>query len=228
MRDHAERARIERFLRILGQRLHYPIRLYLVGGSIIVDLGLREATLDVDYVAEADDPRALEEFEHIVPQLKNELRINVEPASPADFLPVPANVLAQSAHVRSYGNVHVYYYDLPSTVISKAARGAERDLADIAALVTAGIVSWAEIESRWREIRASPRGWLRHNPDDVERRLHSLRERIEGRTAAESVAGEMTPTALVRVREYRRHDGRVVPEHSRQPPRKNPRRRPLA
>ncbi len=223
MRDHAERERIERFLRALGRRIHFPIRLYLVGGSIIVDLGLRQATVDVDYVVEADDPRALEEFERIVPQLKNELRINVEPASPADFLPIPAHALAQSAYVRSYGNVHIYYYDLPSTIVSKAARGAERDIADIESLIQAGAVSWDEIESRWQEIRASPRGWLRHNPNDVEHRLHALRERIGSRTAAESVAGETASTALIRVREYRRRDGRVVPEHTRRPPRKNAR-----
>lgn len=169
MRAYAERARIEHFLRALGRRLRHPIRLYLVGGTVIVDLGLREATLDVDYVVQADDIRALEEFESLIPELKNGLHINAVPASPADFLPVPADVLARSTYVRSYGNVHVYYYDLPSTIISKAARGAERDLADVESLIRAGAVTWDEVETRWQEIRTSRRGWLRYTPQEIDR-----------------------------------------------------------
>lgn len=179
MRSYAERSRIERFLRTLGRRLHHPVRLYLVGGSIIVDMGLREATLDVDYVARADDSPAIEELERLIPILKNELQVNVVPASPADFLPVPSDTLTRSAYVRSYGNLHVYYYDLPTTAISKVARGTERDLADVELLVRAGAVSWTDIESRWQEMRAISRGWLRYNPDDIASRLDLLRQRLE-------------------------------------------------
>jgi hypothetical protein len=187
VRELAERDRIVRFLRILGRRLRSPVRLYLVGGSIIVDLGLREATLDVDFVAQSDTASALDEFEQLIPVLKNELRINVEPASPGDFIPVPPDILARSPYVRTYGNLHVYYYDLPSTVISKAARGAERDLADIESLVRAGAVSWDDVESRWAEVKTSPRGWLRHSPDEIERRFEILRERLDVGTTAPRV-----------------------------------------
>lgn len=179
MRERAAAERIDRFLRALGRRLPFPIRLYLVGGAISVDLGLRQSTLDVDYVVQADDPRALDEFERLVPRLKNELRLNVEPASPADFIPVPANVLARSRFVRTYGNVSLYYYDLPSTIISKIARGAARDLADVEKLVNAGEVSWDEVESTWQEIRGSPRGWLRYNPEQIEKRLALMREKLK-------------------------------------------------
>lgn len=225
MRDYAERARIERFLGVLGRRLRLPIRLYLVGGSVIVDMGLREATLDVDYVAQSDDPLALEEFERLLPQLKNELGINVEPASPADFIPVPRDVLDRSTYVRSYGNVHVYYYDLPSTIISKAARGAERDFNDIEAVIRAGALSWDDVENRWEEIRVSPRGWLRYSPDRIDQRLRVLRDRLFP-PASESESSEppSTPTdtvsassdqPTVHIPEYRRRDGRVVREHWR-------------
>jgi hypothetical protein len=103
----------------------------LVRGAIAVDLGLGSSTLDIDYVVQADDPAAIDEFEQLMPTLKNELRVNSELASPADFLTVPPNVLERARFVRTYGNVSLYYYDLPSTVISKIARGAERDLTDV-------------------------------------------------------------------------------------------------
>ena len=43
-----------------------PVRFYLVGGSVLIDLGLRAATLDIDYVADADDPAALAEIEQAI------------------------------------------------------------------------------------------------------------------------------------------------------------------
>ena len=144
----------------------------------MIDLGLRVATLDIDYLADADDPAALAELEQAIRALKNELDLNVEPASPADFLPIPPSALQWSRYVASHGAVSVYYYDLASQVIAKAARGLEQDLADAESLILQGHVAWPDVEERWRQIRASPTGWLRHEPHDVERRLDLLRRRV--------------------------------------------------
>ena len=179
MRQRADRTRLRRFLRALGQRLQRPVRLYLVGGSVLIDLGLRAATLDVDYVADADDPAALDDLEQAIRVLKNELDVNVEPSSPADFLPVPSGSLGRSRYVGRYGPVSVYYYHLPSLVISKAARAYEQDLDDAIHLLQAGEVTWQEVEDTWTEMRTSPTGWLRYEPDDVARRLDVLRRRFQ-------------------------------------------------
>jgi hypothetical protein len=45
VRQRADRARLRRFLRALGRRLRRPVRVYLVGGSVMVDLGLRATYL---------------------------------------------------------------------------------------------------------------------------------------------------------------------------------------
>jgi hypothetical protein len=156
-----------------------PVRLYLVGGSVMIDLGLRSSTLDIDYVADADDPGAMTELEEAIRTLKNELDVNVEAASPADFLPIPTSALGESRFVGLYGRVSVYYYHLPSQVVAKVARGLEQDLADAERLVRAGEVEWDEIESAWRAVRASPTGWLRYEPEEVEQRLELLRRRLE-------------------------------------------------
>jgi hypothetical protein len=154
------------------------VRLYLVGGSVLIDLGLRGTTLDVDYVADADDPAALADLEQLIRSLKNELDINVEPASPADFLPIPRSILERSRYVGRHGNLDVYYYHLPSLVISKAARGLEQDVADAERLLRAGEVAWTDVEATWEEIRTSPTGWLRYEPDEIGRRLDALRQRL--------------------------------------------------
>lgn len=96
MRQRADRARIHRFLEALGRRLRHPVRFYLVGGTVLIDLGLRPATLGLDYVAEVDDPQAGAELEQAIRALKNELDINVEPAGPGDSLPIPSWVQGRS------------------------------------------------------------------------------------------------------------------------------------
>ena len=145
----------------------------------MIDLGFRSATLDIDYNADADDPVALEELERAIRALKIELDVNVEPASPGDFLPVSPSVHARSRYVGRFGPVRVYYYHLPSLVIAKAARAYEQDLDDAEQLVRSGEVTWAEVEEAWIEMRTRPTGWLRYEPEDVERRLAVLQRRLQ-------------------------------------------------
>jgi len=178
MRAPTDRAKLTRFLDALGRRLRLPIRFYLVGGSVVIDLGLRAATLDIVYIAEADDPRAMADLERAIRELKDELDVNVEPASPGDFLPVPASVLGRSRFVGQHGRVAVYHYHPPTLVIAKVARGLEQDFADAEGLVRSGAASWPEVEETWCETAASPTGWLRHDPAAVARRLAVLRERL--------------------------------------------------
>ena len=178
MRAPASRDRLERFFETLGRSLRLPLRFYLVGGAAIVDLGLRPATLDIDYVARADNPEALRELERQLPRLKDDLDINVEPASPSDFMPVPEGAIERSTYVRSYGPVAVYHYDFPTLVLAKIARGAERDVADIELLLRTGAVTWTAVEAAWMEIRDREDGWLRHTPIQVERRMASMAQRL--------------------------------------------------
>lgn len=155
-----------------------PIRLYLVGGSVLVDLGLRQQTLDIDYVATAEDPRALAELERQLPKLKDQLDVNVEPADPGDFMPVPRSALERSRYIRSYGPVAVYHYHYPTLVLAKAARSAERDLADIELLLREGVVHWSAVEDAWDQVCTAETGWLRHTPSEVGRRLEAVRRRL--------------------------------------------------
>lgn len=179
MRERVDRARLRQFLQALGRRVRRPVRFYLVGGVVLIDLGLRPTTLDVDFAAEADDPQALAELEQAIRGLKDELDINVEPASPADFLPIPPGALARSRYIDRFGPISVYYYDIASLVIAKAARALERDLDDVERLVRAGEVDWQEVEETWGEVRSSPTGWLRYEPDEIEQRLALLRQRLD-------------------------------------------------
>lgn len=179
MRQRADRERLARFLSEMGRGLRSPVRLYLVGGSVLIDLELRSTTLDIDFVVDAEEPGVLAEFERHARALKERLQLNLEIASPADCLPAPSGVRDRSLFVRHVGLLSVYYYHLPSQVIAKAACGFEQDLDDAAALVRSQLVSWDDVEETWQEMEASPTGWLRYEPADVRRRLDQLRRRLD-------------------------------------------------
>jgi hypothetical protein len=182
VRQRTDRERLRRFLETLGRRLRRPIRLYLVGGSVLIDLGLRGSTVDIDYVAAADDPADLDELETVIRVLKNELDVIIERANPAILLPIPRTVLERSRYVGREGRLEIYYYHLPSQIIAKVARGLEQDFADAERLMTAGEVAWVDVEATWREIRASRTDWIRYEPEEIEQRLDLLRSRLDARS----------------------------------------------
>lgn len=83
MRHLADEARIVAFVRALGRATREPVRLYLTGGATAVLQGWRVSTIDIDIHLEPDSDLVLRE----IPALKERLSINVELASPADFIP---------------------------------------------------------------------------------------------------------------------------------------------
>ncbi len=179
MREPSDQARITRFLSALGRTIRHPIRLYLVGGAAIVDLGLRGQTLDIDIDADADDPAALDDLHRVLPVLKDEQQVNVEWANPTEFLPIPRQAaLERSSYRRRHGQVNVYHFDYASTALAKVARGSERDLQDIVLMVQAGIVQWAEVEALWHSIRDRPFGRSRQTPRQVEERMRAAGRRL--------------------------------------------------
>ncbi|HEV7772917.1 MAG TPA: hypothetical protein VGO48_06505 [Conexibacter sp.] len=85
MRRLADAERIDKLLRALGKEAREETRLYLVGGATMVLNGLRGTTVDVDLRIEPERDDLL----RAIARLKEELEVNVELASPSDFVPVP-------------------------------------------------------------------------------------------------------------------------------------------
>lgn len=83
MRREVDRARLEAFLRALGQVSSTPATVYLTGGATALLYGWRTSTVDVDLKLEPESDALL----RALPRLKEELEINVELASPDGFPP---------------------------------------------------------------------------------------------------------------------------------------------
>jgi len=135
-------------MRELGQRATGPGRVYLTGGATAVSFGWRASTVDVD-IKLAPEPAGV--FEAIS-KLKNELDINIELASPDLFVPVPADWEVRSEFIARYGQVDFLHFDYRAQALAKIARGYERDLADVTAMIDRDLVSMEAIQRALDEV----------------------------------------------------------------------------
>jgi len=148
VRELADATRIRRFMRELGRAAPDDVAAYLTGGATAVLHGWRPATLDVDLKLVPEDDRLLREL----PRLKDELRVNVELASPADFIPVPAGWEDRSLFAAREGRVSFYHFDPYSQALAKLERAHARDLEDVDALVAARLVDPARLLAYYEQI----------------------------------------------------------------------------
>lgn len=183
MRPPVDRQRILHFLQHLGQRFRKPGRVFLVGGTTLVFEGFRTQTLDVDLtfdVAEADHG----EFIRAVRALKDELAINVEEASPGDFIPLPEGYWSRAHFVGRFGNLDVYHFDVYSVALSKIERGRDADFADVLALLEAGWLDFQALKRYFVEIlpQVGERS-LKEDPLEFQRKFAYLEDAWAARRA---------------------------------------------
>ncbi len=152
MRPSVDKTAIESFLQQLGRTFRKPGRLYLVGGAALVHAGVRPGfTQDIDVqVSGANEGELIVAIQRLIQQLQ----INVEFASPADFIPLPSQWEMHAQYVGRYGGVDVFYFDFYSIALSKIERGNSRDIADVELLVQQGIITLNELDAAYREVLA--------------------------------------------------------------------------
>lgn len=136
MRAQVDQPRLLEFLRTLGRASRQPGRLYLTGGASAVLVGWRTSTIDIDVTLSASLQPLLNE----IPALKERLSINVELASPADFIPELPGWEERSVFVVREGMVDIFHYDFYAQALSKLERGHAKDLDDVAAMRREGLV----------------------------------------------------------------------------------------
>jgi len=172
--------RIEEFLRRLGERFRRPGRVYLVGGTTMVFEGFRQQTLDIDIAFEvaAPDHGA---FIQAVRDLKKELKVNIEEASPGDFIPLPEGYRDRAQFIGRYGQLDVFHFDLYSMALSKIERGTEEDLADVLALLRAGRIHWETLAACFADILPHVgTASLKQDPEEFQRQFDALKQMFFG------------------------------------------------
>jgi hypothetical protein len=105
-----------------------PVRVYLTGGAT--------AVLDIHLRLEPEDDALLRQL----PKLKERLDVNLELASPPDFIPELPGWRDRSPFVLREGAVQVHHFDPYSQALSKIERGFGQDREDVAAMLERGLV----------------------------------------------------------------------------------------
>jgi hypothetical protein len=148
MRDAADLTRVRRFMRALGSRARESVRVYFTGGATAVLHGWRASTIDIDvkFTPERD------EIFRAVRDLKDELSINVELASPVEFIPVRSDWEERSPFIAREGSVSFHHFDLCAQVLAKIERGHAQDRVDVREFLARGLVTTAEIKAYFEVI----------------------------------------------------------------------------
>jgi hypothetical protein len=136
MRRPVDAGRVREFFRALGAEAREETHLYLAGGTTAVLFGWRETTIDLDIkmVPERDS------LFRAIPALKERLQVNVEMASPADFIPELPGWEERSRFIVREGKIDFFHYDLYSQALSKVQRAHERDLKDVKEMIERKLV----------------------------------------------------------------------------------------
>lgn len=136
MRRRTDARAVRRFVAELARMSSQPATVYLVGGATAVLEGWRPTTLDIDLHLEPE----VEEIMRALPALKERLDINVELASPLDFLPELPGWRDRSPFVSQEGRLTVRHFDPYAQALAKLERGFDQDRQDVTAMLDRGLV----------------------------------------------------------------------------------------
>ena len=134
-------------MRALGEQAEAECRVYFTGGASAVLEGWRAQTIDADILVVPDSDRLLQ----AIPEIKERLRMNVEIASPAHFIPELPGWQERSRFIERHGPVSFSHYDFYAQALAKIERGEQKDLGDVREMVARRLVdpvqAWALFEA---------------------------------------------------------------------------------
>ena len=169
MRAPLDAERLTAFLAELG-RVAGSGRLYLTGGATAILEGWRASTIDVDLRVEPDDDAVM----RAIPELKERLDVNVELASPPDFIPELPGWRERSPFVRRFGALDVHHFDPYSQALAKIERGFDHDLEDVREMIGRGLVDPAEALALFDAIESELYRYPAIDPADFARRVRDV------------------------------------------------------
>ncbi len=136
MRDLAGLDGVRRFMRELGRACDCEARVYFTGGASAVLLGWRATTTDLDIKIVSEGDAILK----AIPLLKERLSLNVELASPDQFIPPLPGWEGRSLFIAQEGRLAFHHYDFYAQALAKVERGHKQDVEDVRAMLERGLV----------------------------------------------------------------------------------------
>lgn len=169
MRELADEAHIDQFMRTLGRAVKSEGRVYLTGGATAVLYGWRQSTIDVDIKVVPDNDELLRE----IPKLKERLNLNVELAAPSDFIPVSDGWEERSPLIRREGKLSFHHFDPIAQALAKAERGHDQDRQDVRKMIESGLIDPGNAIAQFEAIESQLYRFPAIDPDSFR---HSVEE----------------------------------------------------
>jgi hypothetical protein len=133
--------RIRQLMEALAKTSETTSRVYFTGGVSAVLLGWRSTTVDVDLKLVPDSDELL----RAIPRLKEKLSLNIELASPDQFIPELLGWRERSVFIDQIRRLSFFHYDFYSQALSKLERGHVKDLLDAREMLRRGLVERGEL-----------------------------------------------------------------------------------
>jgi len=175
MRSNVDSQKIAQLMEALGKEARGSGCIYFTGGASALLIGWRNSTVDIDIRL---DPEPSGIFQAIA-KLKQELNINIELASPQDFLPPLPGWRDRSVFIGKRGQISFYHYDFTAQALSKLSRGFDRDIKDVKAMYDQKLFSLTNLRDCFEAIAPELIRFPSLNPDVLRNRVENFIERFE-------------------------------------------------
>lgn len=175
MRRLAEHNQINRFMSAIARRATNHARLYFTGGATAVLLGWRASTIDVNIHIVPDDDRLL----RVLPELKEELAMNVELACPAHFIPELPGWQERSLFIAQEGKLNFLHYDLYAQALVKIERGHSLDISDVEEMFRRALIESTQLRKLFEAIFAQLYRYPAIDPPAFRRAMEKMVEAFE-------------------------------------------------
>jgi hypothetical protein len=103
--------------------------------------------------------------------LKTALNINVELASPGDFVPLPPGWRERSRLIGHEGNLTFYHVDFYAQALAKILRGHDKDTRDVQAMLDRGLIERQPLSELFDAIEPELFRYPAIDPSDFRRRV---------------------------------------------------------
>jgi hypothetical protein len=170
MRSNIDPQKIEQLMKALGREARGSGCIYFTGGASALLIGWRNSTVDIDIRLDPEPPGIFQ----AIAKLKQQLDINIELASPQDFLPPLPGWRDRSVFIGRQGEISFYHYDFTAQALSKLSRGYNRDIDDVQAMYKQKLFVLEKLRDCFEAIEPELIRFPSLNPDVLKNRIEQF------------------------------------------------------
>ena len=177
MRSNVNPQKIEQLMQALGREARGYGCIYFTGGASALLIGWRSSTVDIDIRLDPEPPGIFQ----AIAKLKQQLNLNIELASPQDFLPPLPGWRDRSIFIGRQGQVSFDRDDFTAQALAKLSRGFDRDTNDVRAMYEQELFYLKELRDCFEAIEPELIRFPSLDPDALRKRVETFIEQLEGK-----------------------------------------------